>query len=118
MRNVNRAFLWCVFLGALAHGPGRLHAEETKTPDKPKAGPSCKLVNEESPRGGRLDISGEGFGQAPVVRVGDKVARILERREDRISVQVAADSDGGKVTVQAGKRTAECGTLVIIGKDR
>src|SRR4051794_25199296 len=64
------------------------------TPAAP-SGPSCKLENPESPRGGRLDVSGERFGQAPVVRIAGKPARILERRENRISVQVAADSNGG-----------------------
>lgn len=82
------------------------------------AGPSCKLAEPEVPRGGRLDVTGERFGQAPVVRIAGKPARILERRENRISVQVAADSNGGAVTVQADGKTAECGTLVIIGKDR
>lgn len=115
---MRKPLLFCLFALALVEAPGLSHAEEPAAPVKPKAGPSCKLQNEESPRGGRLDISGEGFGKAPVVRIGDKVARILERGEDRISVQVAADSDGGKVTVQVGKLTAECGTLVIIGKNR
>jgi hypothetical protein len=70
------------------------------------------------PPSGRLDIAGENLGQAPVVRIAGKPARILERRDDRISVQVAADSEGGPVTVQTGGKTVECGTLVIIGKNR
>jgi hypothetical protein len=86
-------------------------------PAKPPTDPVCKLVDAEVPRGGRLEVTGERFGQAPVVRIAGKVARMLERRDDRISVQVAADSNGGAVTLQNGDKTADCGTLVIIGKN-
>jgi hypothetical protein len=97
-----------------------VHAQQPpKSPAKPvAAGPSCQLENTESPRGGRLDVTGSGFGQAPVVRIAGRVARQLERQADRLSVQVARDSDGGEVTVQAGGKTVSCGTLTIIGKDR
>jgi hypothetical protein len=91
---------------------------DDKNPPVPPSGPKCSLVESEIPRGGRLDIAGENLGQAPVVRIAGKPARILERRDDRISVQVAADSEGGPVTVQTGGKTVECGTLVIIGKNR
>jgi hypothetical protein len=82
------------------------------------AGPTCSLEEPEQPRGGRLDVLGSGFGQAPVVRIAAKPARMLERRNDRISVQVPADSDGGAVTLQSDGHSASCGNLVIIGKNR
>jgi hypothetical protein len=82
------------------------------------AGPTCSLAEAEQPRGGRLDVLGNGFGQAPVVRIAAKPARMLERRSDRISVQVPPDSDGGPVTLQSEAHTTKCGTLVIIGKNR
>jgi hypothetical protein len=65
-----------------------------------------------------LDVIGTGFGPAPLVRVAGKPVRMIERREDRISVQVPADSDGGPVAVQAQGVVQSCGTLVIIGKNR
>ncbi len=101
-----------------APAPPKLAPKPPAAAPAPPSGPTCTLVDQEVPRGGRLEVSGERFGQAPVVRIAGKMARILERRADRISVQVAADSDGGLVTVQAASKTAECGTLVIIGKDR
>lgn len=95
-----------------------MHARAEDKKPKPKAAElKCSLVEAEIPRGGRLDVAGENLGQAPLVRIAGKPARILERRDDRISVQVAADSNGGPVTVQSSGKTAECGTLVIIGKN-
>jgi hypothetical protein len=81
-------------------------------------GPTCKVEEPEQPRGGRLDVTGTNFGQAPVVRIAGKPARMLERREDLLSVQVPADSNGGPVSVQAQGKTEPCGALVIIGKNR
>ncbi len=112
---------WLLCAIGLAYWPAISHAEpppSAATGPKVKAGPSCQLQETEAPRGGRIVVSGERFGQAPVVRIGGKVARILERHTDKISVQVARDSDGGLVTVQASGKTAECGSLTIIGKDR
>jgi hypothetical protein len=93
-----------------------------KPADKPqKAAPpavSCTLLTPEAPRGGRLEVEGQNFGRAPVIRIGSRVInRILERTETKISVQIPADSDGGPVTVHAGKQEATCGTLTIIGKN-
>ena len=82
------------------------------------SGPTCSLEEAEQPRGGRLDVLGADFGQAPVVRIASRPARMLERRADRISVQVPADSDGGAVTLQSEGHSAACGNLVIIGKNR
>jgi hypothetical protein len=82
------------------------------------AGPTCSLEEPEQPRGGRLDVLGNDFGKAPVVRIAAKPARMIERRSDRISVQVPADSDGGPITVQSDGRSLACGNLVIIGKNR
>lgn len=92
-------------------------ANKPKAPDAKDSGPTCKLDDPEVPRGGRLDVSGSKLGSSPVVRIAGKPARILERREDRISVQVAADSDGGAVTVNTDGKSADCGQLVIIGKN-
>ena len=90
-------------------------------PAKPKApaGPAvtCKLLTTEAPRGGRLEVEGAGFGKAPLVRIAGRVTRMIERTETKIAVQIHADSDGGAVTVHAGKLQAECGTLTIIGKN-
>lgn len=85
---------------------------------KPEPPPLCTLGEAEQPRGGKLDVLGEHFGSAPVVRIAGKPARILIRKQDRISVQIPADSDGGPITLQDEKKTGDCGTLVIIGKDR
>lgn len=85
---------------------------------KPDPPPLCTLGEAEQPRGGKLDVLGEHFGSAPVVRIAGKPARILIRKQDRISVQIPADSDGGLITLQDEKKSGDCGTLVIIGKDR
>ena len=83
-----------------------------------EADPMCKLGEAEQPRGGRLDVLGDRFGSAPVVRIAGKPARILIRKQDRISVQVPADSNGGEITLLNDGKVASCGTLVIIGKNR
>lgn len=83
-----------------------------------KAAPTCAIEEPEQPRGGRLDLIGSGFGQSPVVRIAGKPARMIERREDRLVVQVPVDSNGGAVTVQAQGQSQTCGSLVIIGKNR
>lgn len=76
------------------------------------------MVTTEAPRGGQIDVRGEGFGATPVVRIGGKVTRILRRNATEIRVQIPRDSDGGSVTVQAAGNTAECGALTIIGTNR
>jgi hypothetical protein len=93
-------------------------------PKKSKAGPtpqtpalSCTLLTLEAPRGGRLEVQGQGFGPVPLVRIGGKVTRMIERTETRIAVQIPADSNGGPVSVTSGPREAQCGTLTIVGKD-
>ena len=63
-------------------------------------------------------MQGTAFGQTPIVRIGDKVTRILTRTADTISVQIPRDSDGGPITVEASGVRAPCGWLTIIGKDR
>jgi hypothetical protein len=87
-------------------------------PVAPPSKPACSLTDPEQPRGGRLELVTEHFGSAPVVRINGKPARMLERRETRVSVQIPADSDGGPITVQQDGHTLACGTLVIIGKNR
>lgn len=91
---------------------------DAKPTDKPAAAITCTLGASEAPRGGQLDLHGEGFGATPVVRIGGKVTRILRRNATDIRVQIPRDSNGGSVTVQAGATTGECGSLTIIGTDR
>jgi hypothetical protein len=87
-------------------------------PAKPAAPPlTCTLLTVEAPRGGLLEVEGAGFGKAPLVRIAGRVTRMIERTETKISVQIHPDSDGGAVTVHAGKLEAACGTLTIIGKN-
>ena len=90
----------------------------TPAPPKGKAPPSCRLPSEEGPRGGRLVVEGAGFGRTPLVRIGDRVTRILSRLEHAVAVQIPADSDGGPVTLEAGGVRAACGWLTIVGKHR
>jgi cytoskeletal protein RodZ len=80
--------------------------------------PSCTLVDAEQPRGGRLEVLGARFGASPVVRIAGKPARMIERKADRLSVQVPADSNGGLITLLNEGKSSSCGTLVIIGKNR
>lgn len=111
--------------GLAAPGEGEAPAPKpAPKPDEPpatpkkKAGPSCRLPSEEGPRGGRLIVEGDGFGRTPVVRIGDRITRILSRLDRTVSVQIPADSDGGPVTVEADGVRAACGWLTIVGKDR
>ena len=100
--------------GALAAPPKpKVDAGAAKAP----AGPTCKLITTEAPRGGRLEVEGSGFGKSPLVRIGGKVTRTIERTDNRIAVQIPANSDGGPVTVVVGKVETPCGTLTIIGRD-
>jgi hypothetical protein len=103
-------------------------AEPPKPPDKgapraPEPAPPapavapCKLITPEAPRGGRLEVEGEGFGKTPIVRIGGRVARTLERTPQRIAVQIAADSNGGPVTVAVDGKEIQCGVLLIIGRN-
>ncbi|HEX4353880.1 MAG TPA: hypothetical protein VHZ95_13220 [Polyangiales bacterium] len=81
-------------------------------------GPTCSIEEPEQPRGGRLEVRGKDFGEAPVVRIAERPARMIERRSDRISVQVPPDSNGGAVTLQSAGHSTPCGNLTIIGKNR
>jgi hypothetical protein len=99
---------------------GRGLAAPTEKPaeaPKAKAGPTCTLRTTEAPRGGRLEVEGTGFGKSPLVRIADRVTRIIERTETTIAVQIHADSNGGEVTVQVGGQRIACGTLTIVGKN-
>lgn len=86
----------------------------------PSDGPkrACTLAEPEQPRGGRLEVLSDAFGSSPVVRIAGKPARMIERREDRVSVQVPADSNGGPITLLHDGRSSTCGNLTIIGKNR
>jgi hypothetical protein len=115
--------LWAPQLAFAGEGGGNglITAPAAKKPPAPPkpAAPAitCTLLTTEAPRGGRLEVEGAGFGQAPLVRIGGRVTRMIERTETKIAVQIPADSDGGAVTVHAGKLQAACGTLTIIGKN-
>jgi len=98
-------------------GIGYAAPPEKPAAPKPKAGPTCTLRTTEAPRGGRLEVEGTGFGKSPLVRIADRVTRIIERTETTIAVQIHADSDGGEVTVQVGGQRVPCGTLTIVGKN-
>jgi hypothetical protein len=83
----------------------------------PEGALSCRLRTPEAPRGGRLEVEGEGFGKTPVVRIDKRATRMIERTRNRIAVQISADSEGGPVTVTAAGQQAACGTLTIIGRN-
>jgi hypothetical protein len=109
---------------SVAHVAAGSLAAMAEPPAKPKAkaapkGPviRCTLLTVEAPRGGRLEVQGQGFGRAPLVHIDGKVTRMIDRTESKIAVQIPANSNGGAVTVTNGKLRAECGTLVIIGRD-
>jgi IPT/TIG domain len=108
-------------IGAARAANGALLSPITKPPaeqpPKPAPAASCTLLTPEGPRGGRLEVEGQGFGPAPLVRIGGKVCRMIERADSRIAVQIPADSNGGPVTIKTGKTELSCGTLAIIGKD-
>jgi hypothetical protein len=101
------------WIGAPPEQPG------PKPTPKVPAAPAliCTLLTREAPRGGLLEVEGAGFGKAPLVRIAGRVTRMIERTETKISVQIHADSNGGAVTVHAGKLQAACGTLTITGKN-
>lgn len=121
--------------GALiAEGPKSTPRPAPPAPSKPPAPPAgpaapappaepeepalqCKLLTAEAPRGGRVEVEGGAFGKTPVVRVGGRVVRLLERSGARIAVQIPRDSDGGPVTVDARGQQADCGALIIVGKN-
>lgn len=86
-------------------------------PETPKAGdgPSCELLTQEAPAGGRLEIRGARMGKSPLVKIGGKVARLIQRQGDTLAVQIDKRSKGGPVTLLADRKTATCGTLTIIG---
>jgi len=101
------------WIGAPPEQPGPKPAP--KAPAAPAL--TCTLITREAPRGGLLEVEGAGFGKAPLVRIAGRVTRMIERTETKISVQIHPDSNGGAVTVHAGKLQAACGTLTIIGKN-
>ena len=99
----------------IAAPPAKKAPAAPKKPAAPSA--TCTLLTPEGPRGGRLEVEGQGFGKAPLVQIAGKVTRMIERTETRIAVQIPADSDGGAVSVKIGPLEVACGTLTIIGKN-
>jgi hypothetical protein len=73
------------------------------------------MARAEAPGGGEITLLGEGFGRLAVVRIGDRVARILQRSDTKLRAQVPAKSKGGPVTVQVGPERRACGELRIVG---
>ena len=106
-----------VLTGLATGGHSYAAPPEKPAEPRPKAGPTCTLRTTEAPRGGRLEVEGAGFGKSPLVRIADRVTRIIERTETTLAVQIHADSNGGEVTVQVGGQRVACGTLTIIGKN-
>ncbi|MGD8860363.1 MAG: hypothetical protein PVI30_10145 [Myxococcales bacterium] len=96
--------------------PGKVPAPDEPGAKDPKA-LRCELKTKRAPRGGRIEVVGDNLGKTPLVKIGGRVARIIERRGREIAVQVHRDSNGGPVTVKSGKKEARCGSLTIIGKD-
>jgi hypothetical protein len=96
--------------------PGKAPAPDDPDAEDPNA-LRCKLKTKRAPRGGRIEVEGDNLGKTPLVKIGGRVARIIERRGREIAVQVHRDSDGGPVTVKSGKQQAQCGSLTIIGKN-
>lgn len=103
---------------AAASADAEKPAAPAPQPEAAQVDPVCKLGEPEQPRGGKIDVFGDRFGSAPVVRIAGKPARILLRKQDHISVQIPADSNGGEITLLNDGKVASCGTLVIIGKNR
>ena len=103
---------------ASRHESAELAAKGAKVPGSGENKLSCTLSVSEAPRGGKIDLRGNGFGNTPTVRIGGKVVKMLERGTSEVSVQVPADSNGGVVTIAAAGVTANCGKLEIIGKNR
>lgn len=116
------AGLWLLPMPSGASHGSTIAEPPPKVPAAPQPAPApaavrCKLLTAEAPRGGRLEVEGEQFGKTPVVRIGGRLARLLERSGARIAVQIPADSEGGLVTVDAHGQAADCGALVITGRN-
>ena len=111
------AAVGAALLTSLAAGAGHAAPPEKPAAPAPKAGPTCSLRTAEAPRGGRLEVEGAGWGKSPLVRIADRVTRIIERTETTLAVQIHADSNGGEVTIQVEGQRISCGTLTIIGKN-
>ena len=111
-------------VGAVVTSAGPALADQTKgvpspipAPAPAKNSPSCRLLTEEAPRGGRLEVQTERVGRTPLVLVNGEVVRILMRKNDLISAQIPRDSDGGMVTIKVDGEQLPCGTLSIVGKN-
>jgi hypothetical protein len=111
----SKTLVLSALVGQLLVSASLSHAEDKPTVTKPAL--TCKLLTSEAPAGGRLDVEASHFGTTPVVRIAGKAMRMIERTATRIGVQISADSNGGEVTLQAGKQNVVCGTLVITGQD-
>ena len=66
---------------------------------------------------GELEVTGKQFGKSPLVKIAGKVARLIDRYDETIAVQIPKNSAGGEVTVHAGGKQVVCGKLRILGND-
>ena len=74
--------LSCAVAAAQGFGQDKpIAAPPEKKPAEPPApkpadkGPTCRLLTTEAPRGGRLEVEGENFGKAPLVRIAYCITR-------------------------------------------
>lgn len=79
--------------------------------------PTCELLTHEAPAGGRLEVRVTHAGKSPLVKIAGKVARLIQRQGDTIAVQIHKRCEGGRVTLHADNKSADCGTLTIIGQN-
>jgi hypothetical protein len=77
---------------------------------------SCQVATPRAPRNGYVTITGRGWGQAPVVRIGGQIAPLAQTASTQLRFQVPGDSRGGRVEVSDGNRSAMCGNLAIVGR--
>ncbi|RZO57096.1 MAG: hypothetical protein EVA89_23015 [Sandaracinaceae bacterium] len=76
---------------------------------------SCQVDTPRAPEGGIVSITGVFSGQARV-QIGGQFAPTVRRTQGEISVRVPGSSGGGMVRVLDEGRTANCGSMTVIGR--